>query len=155
MCAKGKRKKVKRIPGDILRIDIGDGAYCFGRVLETAVAFYDIKSRTTLKAEEIISRPIIFTIWVMDYAITKGDWPVIGHAPLEESLKVEPLFYKKDSISKRLVIYRDSTGEEIPATPEECEKLECAAAWDPEHVVDRLRDHFAGRPNKWVESLRP
>lgn len=26
--------------------------------------------------------------------------------------------------------------------------------WSPEHVEDRLRDHFAGRPNKWEESLR-
>ncbi|WP_448115483.1 hypothetical protein [Mesorhizobium amorphae] len=31
--------------------------------------------------------------------------------------------------------------------------LECAAVWDPEHVVDRLRDPADGRPNKWVERL--
>ena len=28
-----------------------------------------------------------------------------------------------------------------------------AAVWDPQHVEDRLRDHFAGLPNKWVQSL--
>jgi hypothetical protein len=26
--------------------------------------------------------------------------------------------------------------------------------WAAEHVEDRLRDHYAGRPNQWVESLR-
>ena len=29
------------------------------------------------------------------------------------------------------------------------------AVWEPAHVEDRLRDHYAGAPNKWVESLRP
>lgn len=48
------------------------------------------------------------------------------------------------------------TGESVenPATPEECAVLERAAVWDPGHVEDRLRDHFAGQSNKWVESLR-
>jgi len=32
--------------------------------------------------------------------------------------------------------------------------LERAAVWGPSHVEDRLRDHYAGRKNKWVESLR-
>jgi hypothetical protein len=26
--------------------------------------------------------------------------------------------------------------------------------WEPEQVVDRLRDHAAGHPNEWVEGLR-
>jgi hypothetical protein len=30
---------------------------------------------------------------------------------------------------------------------------ESRAVWEPEHVLDWLRDLAAGRPNKWVESL--
>lgn len=45
-------------------------------------------------------------------------------------------------------------GGEEPASRQELEGLEVAAVWDPEHVEDRLRDHFSGRPNKWVESIR-
>ena len=41
------------------------------------------------------------------------------------------------------------------AIAEECVGLERAAVWEPEHVEDRLRDHFAGRSNRWVESLKP
>jgi len=40
------------------------------------------------------------------------------------------------------------------ASRAECEGLERCAVWEPEHVEDRLRDHFAGKPNVWVESLR-
>jgi hypothetical protein len=90
----------------------------------------------------------------MNYSVTDGIWPIIGHEPLSQELLQEPLLCKKDAITGQLTIYRDSTGEEISATQEQCEKLEIAAVWEPSHVEDRLRDHFAGRPNKWANSLR-
>ena len=65
-----------------------------------------------------------------------------------------PRFFKKDRIAKKLSIYDDDDIEH-PATLEEIEGLECAAVWEPQHVVDRLNDHFEGRPNKWVDSLLP
>jgi len=39
-------------------------------------------------------------------------------------------------------------------TRKESQGLEAAAVWEPEHIEDRLRDHFDGKPNKWLESLR-
>jgi hypothetical protein len=70
-----------------------------------------------------------------------------------------PFFFKQDSFNGRLFLYNSSLltadqGYECPATLAECSGLERAAVWDPEHVVDRLRDHAAGRPNQWVESLK-
>jgi len=91
----------------------------------------------------------------MNRAVTAGIWPVVGNIPLEDALLVDRLFSKQDDISGRLTTYRSGTGEETPATLKECEGLEAAAVWDAEHIVDRLNDHFAGRANKWVESLRP
>ena len=91
----------------------------------------------------------------MDYVVKRGIWQVIGHVPLTEDLKEEPWFFKKDDISGVLTFYRNSTGEEIPATRRDCESLECAAVWEVEHVVERLQDHFAGRRNAWVDSMRP
>lgn len=65
---------------------------------------------------------------------------------------------KKDPISGECSIYwTDAVSSkfgEIPALLEECENLEVAAVWDAHHVEDRLRDHFDGRPNEWVESMR-
>jgi len=149
-----RTKKIKRTPGDVLRIDLGDGTYAFGRVLPSTIGFYDLRTPENLPVEEVVCRPILFQVWVMDYAVTKGDWPVIGHVPLTEELLEEPLFFKRDPITKQLSVYRGSTAEDRPATAAECRSLECAAVWDPEHVVDRLRDHSEGKPNKWLESMR-
>lgn len=147
-----KTKKLKRVRGDIVKIDLGDGWFAFAQVLTAPLfAFFDLRVRDIPPLEQIARAPIAFKIWVMDYAVTDGDWPVIGRASVitDES----PWLFKRDALTKRLVITK--TGDkEKPASLEECLKLECAAVWEPEHVVDRLRDHFAGRPNKWVESLR-
>jgi hypothetical protein len=150
------KSKVRRNVGDVVAIPLGDGTYGFGRVLlEPLMAFYDLKEGNIPDLEKIIAAPTAFVVYVMNHAVTDGSWPVVGSASLDENLLVEPLFFKKDRISQRLSIYRDSTGEETPATPEQCEQLECAAVWEPAHIIDRLIDHFAGRRNKWVESLRP
>ena len=151
-----RKKNGSRNVGDVVAIPLGDGTFGFGRVLENAlVAFYDYKSHRIESTDAITAAKVAFSIPVMKYALTSGMWAVIDNVPLDEDLLHEPLFFKKDPITKELSIYRDSTGEEVSATREECEGLECAAVWEPEHVVDRLNDHFAGRPNKWVESMRP
>ena len=155
MNAKKRKRKIPRKPGDVVKIGLGHRKFAFGRVLKSTIAFYDLRTSTEIAVEEIIAKPILFNIWVMDHAITNGDWPIVGNAPLDKELMVEPLFFKKDEISKALTLYRDSTGEEVPATRKDCEGLECAAVWEPEHVVERLNDHFGGRSNYWVESMRP
>ncbi len=147
---------VMRQIGDIVSLKLNDGTFAFGRVLpEPLMAFYDINTPRIPTVDEILQASIAFKVWVMNYAIADGLWQVIGSASLEEELLEEPLFFKKDQITKGLSIYRDSTGQEQPATVAECEGLECAAVWEPEQVVDRLSDYFVGRPNKWVESFLP
>ncbi len=149
------KKRQRRRQGDLVEIDLGDGTLAFGRVLnEPLVAFYDLRVRSgeTPALQDILTRPVLWRIWVMNRPITSGRWRVLGHSPLEESLKSEPTFFKQDRISGEVTLYRSQT--EYPASVEECEVLERAAVWDPEHAEDRLRDHFDGRPNKWVESLR-
>jgi len=149
----GKRKIIRYLEGAVLSIDLGDGTYCFARLLKRpTMAFYDLRASHIPPLEEILSRPVLFKLWVMAYAVTKGVWPVVGRHPLEPSLQEVPVFFKQDGPGK-FCTYRE--GEERRATRAEIEGLECAAVWDPEHVVDRLKDHYAGRKNKWVESLRP
>ncbi len=42
------------------------------------------------------------------------------------------------------------------ATPEECKGLEPAAVWEPgAHPAHRLKDEFAGRPNRWLTQMLP
>jgi hypothetical protein len=151
-----RKKRIRRKPGDFVAIPLGTGSYGFARVLpELLLAFYDRTSESLLDPSALRSVPVAFTVWVMNHPITDGTWPVLGYEPLPDALLIEPRFFKKDPISGSYSIYRDSTGEQTAATREQCERLERAAVWEPKHIVDRLNDHFSGRPNKWVQSLRP
>ena len=155
MTQKPKKRRQRRVHGSILQIDLGDGTFAFGQVLEPPlIAFFDLRLSSVPSLAEIVGSQVAFSIWVMKYAVTRGDWPVIGRVEVPEGLNERPPFFKKDAISGSLSITYTGA-EEIPATPEEVAELECAAVWDPEHVEERLSDHFAGRPNKWAESMRP
>jgi len=148
------KKKLARQVGDVIKIDLGDGLYCFGRVLdEPLIAFYDTKTTEIPDIQTLVALPILFKVWVMIDAVTSGRWPVIGNVPLDSNLKIAPKFFKQDPISKSFSIYYK--GKETPASLSECEKLERAAVWDPSHVEDRLNDYYAGMSNQWVESLKP
>lgn len=94
----------------------------------------------------------MFTVWVTNDAVTSGRWPVIGNVSLSPELEVAPKFFKQDPISKTFSIYHQ--GQETSASLAECGNLERAAVWEPSHIEDRLRDHYLGIPNQWVESLK-
>jgi hypothetical protein len=150
-----KKAKQRWRIGDVAKIGLGDGEWAFGRVLKKPLmAFYNLKAVEPPPIETIVAAPVAFKVWVMNYAISDGDWSIIGNLPLTPDLEEQPTFFKKDPISHRLSIYFGG-GVERPASLGEVEGLECAAVWEPEHVADRLRDLFAGRPNKWVDSMRP
>lgn len=154
-------KTVRRRSGQIVRVELGQGTCSYARVLnEPLIAFYDLHCDTTqeVSLEEIVSSTVAFTLMVMNHAITRGRWPVIGRVGLSAELQVPPAFCKQDAATGRLSIYQEvpklAPHYERPAKPGECLGLEAAAVWEPEHVEDRLRDHFAGEPNKWVEQLK-
>lgn len=149
-------ESVRRLEGQIVKIDLKDGTVAYGRVLKRPLfAFYDKPYRCgdTPELEEIATLPIAFKICVMNYSISKRIWSVIGRLELTSDLKKTPSFFKQDILNGALSIYRDDLPPafERPATLQECMGLEQAAVWDPCHVEDRLRDHFAGRPSKWVQ----
>ena len=145
-------KKVRWVEGSFVKIDLGDGRLCFGRVLrDPLMAFYDICNAIVPSLQEMTKSPILFRVWVRKGAIANGVWPVIGTLPIEGHLLGPPLFFKQDTISGVLTIYTGD-GREIHASIDDCRHLERAAVWDPAHITDRLRDHFDGRVNKWVES---
>lgn len=144
----------KRVEGDVVEIPLGRDDFGYGIVLrKPLMAFFDLRTNKRPTIDEIVSRPIVWRIWVMNYAVIKGNWKIVGNVPLSPALREEVLFVNKDAISGELRIHHQD-GTEAPATQDECEDLERAAVWDPEHVEDRLRDHFNGVPNKWAESMK-
>ncbi|KAA1399544.1 Imm26 family immunity protein [Aeromicrobium ginsengisoli] len=152
-----------REPGRVVRIPLGDGSAGFGRQLNgVLVGFYDYFAPDSEYPDllRLVANDFAFRVPVMDYAFKRtGQWDLLDVVPLsvDEASEIYRAF-KQDPISGKLSIYwsgpaKGAWGED-DATRTECDGLERAAVWDPEHVEDRLRDHREGRPNKWVESLR-
>jgi hypothetical protein len=156
MNKKGKSKKLRIRPrvGDVVQIPLGKRTFGYGLKLKGTYAFYDAKSPPPLSLAEVVTRPLLFRLWVHDSAVEDGSWPIIGNVPVPKGLLKEPWFFRKDPISGAWSRYRGDPLTVRPATEEECQALECAAVWQPEHVIERLRDYFAGRPSKMVERLR-
>lgn len=147
-------KRQKYIEGAILKIQFTPSTHTYARLLRSPIlAFYDSISTVDIPIESIITRPVLFKIAVMRKAITSGRWSQIGVVPLDASLLVPPTFFRQDGLNPNK-LFLHTAGIERPATREECVHLERAAVWEAEHVEERLRDYYAGRPNRWVESLR-
>jgi hypothetical protein len=146
-------KRVRFKAGDVFAVPLGENCgfgYC--RYLDQLVTeFFNLESKEQLTAEEAVRADVAFVVWVSKDPFTFGLWPRIGH--VEASPRPAPIFYKQDPISKRLFLHQG--GRERPATLADCAGLENAAVWSASHIADRLRDHFAGRSNRWVEMPKP
>lgn len=151
----------RRLVGQVVKIDLKDGTCCFARVLdEPLFAFYEKRYglNDDPSIEEICNLPIMFKLWVMNYVISREIWQVIGRVKLTDNLKEVPKFFKQDMMSDELFVYHGipelAPRYEYTATYAEIQGLERAAVWSPHHVEDRLRDHFAGYPCKWIEPIK-
>jgi len=153
--AKSPGVRQRRSPGAVLRIPMG-GWHTYALMLESVdMAFFDARSTSELPVDQIVARPILFRVAVMKRAYCTGRWRKVGSVSVPEPLRGGVPKFMEDAMNGRLSISADGGMTSRPATFEECRDLERLAVWDPEHVEDRLRDHYAGVPNKWVESLRP
>jgi len=153
----------QREPGRVVQIPLGDGFVGWGRQLRSVrVEFYDRfdaeADAEQVDSHEVVGSEVAFTVAVMDRAFRRtSNWTLLEVITL--SHQEETVVYrsfKQDPISGALSIYwekPDGSWGEDRATRAQCAGLERSAVWDPEHVEDRLRDHWAGRPNKWTESL--
>ena len=130
-------------PGNFVEIPFENGRYCYGVVTITErLAIMDYCDTEQLTPEKIAELPILFEISVMNYAIGKNGWPLSGQVELKEKFKTYPINYKKDPINGKYYILDHTWMNEIPATKEECQNLEVAAAWEPCHILERLAEHY-------------
>lgn len=142
--------------GSLLRISLGDGTDAFARVLlNSQVAVYAHRvSQGDAPPPGLLGSKPLWKLTVMKSALTSGRWQVVDVRPLEPELASPVEYFMRDRLTGRFSIYRSSDGYTRDSTFEECMGLEAAAAWEAEHVEDRLRDYFAGRPNAWAEQLK-
>jgi len=150
-----KKKSLRKV-GDVVQVPLGDGTYGFGLLLdEPLMAFFDLRLASgNPTPEQLAASRILFRVWVMNYAVTDGVWPVVGSMALPEEVLAPPEFFQKDMLNGRFYIWPHGGGDRRPATYEEVKDLECAAVWEAHHVESRLRDWFEGRPNGMTERFR-
>ncbi|WP_158553223.1 Imm26 family immunity protein [Mesorhizobium denitrificans] len=148
-------KRIQKKEGDVFIVPITDTQHCYAVALNHPLfGFFDVLSDTEHSVSSIDRYDVLFAVWVMDYAVKKGRWRKLGHTEKFKGCFEGTRFFKQDTINGRLTSYCDTDGSEFPISYNEAIGLEAAAVWDPEHVEQRLRDHFAGVPNKWVEIMK-
>ena len=142
--------------GSIVEIPLENNLFAYGQIVSRSeVAFFEpIGSR--LDAKFLAEKPLklLFVISVMNKAITSGRWVKISKRAIDQTLLQPRDYFIVNMISGNVHLYRNDTGVVRPGTMAEAYDLECAAVWSAEHVEDRLRDHFRGAKNVWLESLR-
>jgi hypothetical protein len=143
--------------GALVTVPLGNGYHSYAQMLERPeYAFFDCRTKVEMSAEAIVARPVLFRVWVMRYAYSKGRWQKVGMAAVAAALEQPVVRYIQDSVRPQDIRLHFDDGRSGPlVSVADCEGLECAAVWDPEHVEDRLRDHYAGVPNDWVLLMRP
>ena len=151
-----KMKKKRLIQGTVIKIPIGDGFHCYGRLLTKPtweVFDYRTKENAT-DIERITSQTVLFTICIHTASINQSDWEVVGRSRGEDLDARIPLQFSQNRSDPTDCKVLDRFDNFFPATIEDCRGLERIVNWDPHHVVDRIRDHYAGVPNVWVELYR-
>lgn len=127
-----------------------NGEFGFGRVArEGRLACYDLKSSSILPVDQIIQVPVLFLVGVHFDAYVSDGWRFIGKAPLEPFLEQPVKFFRQDFFTGAIDIYVE--GKSQPYAGEDLTKMERLSSWDANHVEDRLRNHFAGRPDPGTE----
>ncbi len=122
----------------------------YGRVVDKyLIAFYALRNDRKSTIEQIAGSKVLFVLWVDSI----GCYEVLGHLPLETELVGPHFFFMRDVFTGKLSA--TETGDvQTPASYEECAQLERAAAWSPEHVLERLQAHFDGRESLFGKTLR-
>jgi len=105
----------------VVRVPLGDGTSGFGVVLdEPLMTFLNLRLAEDPTDSQLAKSQALFAIWVMNYAVTDGIWPIIGLISLSEDMMRQPNFFKEDKINGRFYVWphggmspRESTFEEV------------------------------------------
>lgn len=139
--------------GDVFAIPLGDDKYGFGQVCRGLDhAYFDLQSNIIPPLPEVVSGPVVFRVPVGKHTIRAGGWKILGNLPLVGPLAEYQAYRNQPVGSNQLYICR--AGQFTQATLDEVRHLEALAFWFPMHIVERLRDHLAGRPNSTSEFFK-
>jgi len=152
-----RERRQKWTRGAVVAVPLGEEHFGFGQMLDQPeYAFFGLgRSQASLPTpDEVVAAPVLFRLWVMRQAHSSGRWPKMGQATITPELAERVPRFNQDPLRPSSIVLTYGGVSGTPCDVEACRDLERAAVWDADHVEDRLRDHFAGRENKWEKSLR-
>ena len=134
---------------------ICDGYYMYAQKMHydsCTYAFFDYRSKGIINDYSILSDvPILFIIAIHKSVPRLLKFKKIGKLSLREDFLLPPLFYIVDNISKNFFVYNALDGTITPSDKKQCKGLECAAVWEDNHVLDRIKDYYEGRECVWLK----
>lgn len=147
---------VRFVPGSALVLAAGQHrAVAVMTAKSPFIAFYAAPDEpNAVEIQGLCAGEPLFVIAVMRSAYASGRWgDVVDRLPKEE-LPAIPRRFRQDVVNGSCSIIEVGQPTRLLVPQEECIGLECDAVWSAEHVESRLSDHYDGRPNVWVESLK-
>lgn len=122
--------------GDIYCIPLPNGKFAFGRIYRDAcIAIY--KQISDSPDDIPLREEYQFIVGVYEDVLKSGRWKKVSSRPFKNALESwPPPMCVIDSITGNYSIYY--RGEFRPSTSDECSKIEAAAVWEAEHIIDRI-----------------
>lgn len=129
-----KKKRIKL--GDIYSIPLPNGKFAFARLYkEYTLAIY--KNIYNDISELPSNEEYMFFAGVYKDLLQDGEWENVANRPFKSDEDAwPPPQCIKDKISGKYSLYYK--GNIMPSTEDECKELEHVAAWDRNHIVDRI-----------------
>ena len=147
-------KRQRRTIKSIVEIDLKNGYFTYGQILEAGIAFFDYRTSTRLlDFKVLVDMPILFVIEVYDHVITKGQFLKVGKLDIRDELDPPPNKFIHDEMNGSFELYNPITGEITSSTKDEVRGLECSSVWESEHVEERIKDYYTGKKNRIVEDF--
>jgi len=151
MVEKKKRRYFRKKIGMVFRVPLHEeSSFAYGQVAtDVDNVFFDHtdKDGTWTPVEEILSKPVIFSLTVDHYVLKQGLWEVLGIWPVNPEHQVEPEeLFGYDNLKEKYFFWRDN-GKKEYCTLDDVRGYETLTSWGHGGVEQRLRDHFAVRPN--------
>lgn len=144
--------------GAILEILIENDYYVYAQILTKGLgyAFFDYKSTQKLTDFTVLEKAkVLFIVMVYNEIINKGRWLKVGKLPIREDLVELPMKYIRDTQNpEKFELYNPNNGKIVPATKQQAMGLERTSVWAAEHLEERIRDYYEGKPNIWVEKMK-
>ncbi len=150
----GSELAVSFASGGVLKVPLAGERSAYAVMLASFPYFAFYSMDTEMNGGDGPDKAPLFIVAVQKNAYSSGHWGKILFRLNESHLPPVPPFFRQNAMRLTDCDIVEPTGVVRKATPDECIGLERNAVWAANHVESRLDDHYANRPNAFLESIR-